>query len=237
MEVIAPERDWDDEALLPKIIKRYTDSMPADKETPSNVIRLMGYISVTSQGKSLIKDLGPALLMKALTYLVDNRLLNPDQALVLDRDYIVGREQTSDRIRINTDSLQQLCDGIPVIKQTLRALVMDTIALSSVQAKQILTIHLTETANANSSDYRSADKLANYKVRSTDPYISLIRKANLLTALSSPQKSYFENMMRQPQAGEVMGQLVSYPEDVNKFLDLLELLAMKNLKVVREKFD
>ena len=186
MEVIAPEREWDEEALLPKIIRRYTDSIPVDKETPSNVIRLMGYISVTSQGKSLIRDLGPALLMKALTYLVDNRLLNPDQALVLDRDYIVGREQTSDRIRINTDSLQQLCDGIPVIKQTLKSLVMDTIAISSVQARQILTIHLTETANAKSSDYRSADKLANYKVKSTDSYISLIRKANLLTALSSP---------------------------------------------------
>lgn len=59
---VEPERDWDEEALLPKIIKRYIDSIPIDKETPQNVVRLMGYISVTSQGKSLIRDLGPALL-------------------------------------------------------------------------------------------------------------------------------------------------------------------------------
>lgn len=156
---------------------------------------------------------------------------------MLERDYIVGREQTSDRVRISTDSLQQLCDSIPAIKQTLKTLVMDTIALSTDQAKEILNIHLTETANTTGSDYRAMDKLATYKVKSTDPYISLIRKANLLTALSSPQQSYFENMMRANQPSEVMGQLVNAPEDVNKFLDLLEFLAMKNLKVVREKFD
>jgi hypothetical protein len=54
-----PETDWDEAALLPKILRRYLHSIPNDKETAYNVVKLLGYISVTQQGKSLIRELGP----------------------------------------------------------------------------------------------------------------------------------------------------------------------------------
>ena len=84
------ETDWDEEALLPKILRRYIASIPQDKETSYNVVKLLGYISVSSQGKSLIRDLGPLLLLKALTFSVDNRIEHPEQALKLEREYVVG---------------------------------------------------------------------------------------------------------------------------------------------------
>jgi len=84
------ETDYDLEALLPRILLRYNESIPNDKETAFNVVKLLSYISVTQQGKSIIKDLGPALLLKSLTFSVDNRIEFTDAQLKLDREYIVG---------------------------------------------------------------------------------------------------------------------------------------------------
>ena len=103
--VIEQETEWDEDALIPKILRRYIASVPNDKETAYNVVKLLGYISVTQQGKSLISELGSSLLLKALTFSVDIRLEFPDQALQLERDYVVGLAQTMIQQRISPESL------------------------------------------------------------------------------------------------------------------------------------
>jgi hypothetical protein len=103
--VSKPEKDWDEEALLPMILNRYHQSLPSEKETANQVVRLMGYISVTQQGKSLIRDMGNTLFYKALTTQVDNRLENPGEALTVNREYIVGLPQTVNQQRISPENL------------------------------------------------------------------------------------------------------------------------------------
>jgi len=42
-----PEADWDEEALLPRILRRYSHSVPHDKDTHNKVVLLLSFISVT----------------------------------------------------------------------------------------------------------------------------------------------------------------------------------------------
>lgn len=47
----------------------------------------------------------------------------------------------------------------------------------------------------------------------------------------------FDYMMRQNQGNDVMAGIISTPDEINHFLDMLEMLAMKNSKIIFKKLD
>lgn len=100
-----PEKDWDEDALLPKTLKRYVLSVPNDKETHNKVILLLSFISVTQQGKSLVNDLGHELLRQVFTLSVDNRLFDSKLPLQVNFEYIVGMPHSLTQQRISPDHL------------------------------------------------------------------------------------------------------------------------------------
>lgn len=69
------------------------------------MVLLLSFISVTQQGKSLVKDLGPALLKQVFTLSVDNRLTDVASPLDLKIEYIVGLPHTLAQQRISADHL------------------------------------------------------------------------------------------------------------------------------------
>lgn len=84
------ETAWDEDGLLPKILNRYLTALPHHRDTSYNVVKLFSYVSVTTNGQKLIEAKGNALLTKALSFNVDNRLEFPQSELLLDKEFVVG---------------------------------------------------------------------------------------------------------------------------------------------------
>lgn len=126
------ESDWDEEALLPRILRRYASSIPHDKETHNKVVLLLSFISVTQQGKSLVKAVGRSLLRQAFSLSVDSRIADPAAPLEIKFDYIVGLQHTLGQQRISPDYLSQLLDRVPQMRQVLKEIVGNVVGLATV---------------------------------------------------------------------------------------------------------
>lgn len=119
-------------------------SVPNDKDTHNKVVLLLSFISVTQQGKSLVKDLGSELLRQVFNLSVDNRLLDSSMPLQVNFEYIVGMPHSLTQQRISPDHLAQLVERVPSISQTLKEIVSKVISLSTTEAKEILDQHYKE---------------------------------------------------------------------------------------------
>ena len=119
-------------------------SVPNDKDTHNKVVLLLSFISVTQQGKSLVKDLGSELLRQVFNLSVDNRLLDSSMPLQVNFEYIVGMPHSLTQQRISPDHLAQLVEQVPSISQTLKEIVSKVISLSTTEAKEILDQHYKE---------------------------------------------------------------------------------------------
>ena len=119
-------------------------SVPNDKDTHNKVVLLLSFISVTQQGKSLVKDLGSELLRQVFNLSVDNRLLDSSMPLQVNFEYIVGMPHSLTQQRISPDHLAQLVERVPSISQTLKEIVSKVISISTTEAKEILDQHYKE---------------------------------------------------------------------------------------------
>lgn len=119
-------------------------SVPNDKDTHNKVVLLLSFISVTQQGKSLVKDLGSELLRQVFNLSVDNRLLDSSMPLQVNFEYIVGMPHSLTQQRISPEHLAQLVERVPSISQTLKEIVSKVISLSTTEAKEILDQHYKE---------------------------------------------------------------------------------------------
>jgi hypothetical protein len=119
-------------------------SVPNDKDTHNKVVLLLSFISVTQQGKSLVKDLGSELLRQVFNLSVDNRLLDSSMPLQVNFEYIVGMPHSLTQQRISPDHLAQLVERFPSISQTLKEIISKVISLSTTEAKEILDQHYKE---------------------------------------------------------------------------------------------
>ena len=119
-------------------------SVPNDKDTHNKVVLLLSFISVTQQGKSLVKDLGSELLRQVFNLSVDNRLLDSSMPLQVNFENIVGMPHSLTQQRISPDHLAQLVERVPSISQTLKEIVSKVISISTTEAKEILDQHYKE---------------------------------------------------------------------------------------------
>jgi len=129
--------------------------------------------------------LGPALLKQVFTLSVDSRLADPASPLDFKTEYIVGLPHTLAQQRISADHLSQLVERVPSIKQTLRDIVSNVVALSTDQAKEILNQHFKEMKELSeeNTDRQRLYKYAGMKVKESKAYLSLMMKSAFLNSL------------------------------------------------------